>query len=190
MRPAPDPDRRLALGLLLALASPVLAQSPGLERLRRGGVVALHRHALAPGTFDPPELDLARCETQRNLSEAGREQARRLGEAYRQAGLRPARVRSSPWCRCLDTARLAFGDAEPWAALGSPGRTPGWEESAQLAALQEALRQRAAAGGFEVWITHQFTASSLVGGVLAPAGGLVVGSGPAGVLPLGELDLV
>lgn len=56
-----------------------------------------------------------------NLGDEGRRQARQLGAWFAARQLRPARVRSSPWCRCVGTARLAFGDrVEPWAALGSP----------------------------------------------------------------------
>jgi phosphohistidine phosphatase SixA len=72
--------------------------------LRTGGAVVAFRHALAPGTFDPPEFRLGDCGTQRNLSDEGRAQARRIGAWFRDRSLAPARVRSSPWCRCLDTA--------------------------------------------------------------------------------------
>lgn len=82
-------------------------------------VLAL-RHALAPGTFDPPGFRLGDCSMQRNLSDEGRAQARRIGAWFSARALLPARVRSSPWCRCVDTATLAFGAPERWAALGSP----------------------------------------------------------------------
>ncbi|WP_377155283.1 histidine phosphatase family protein [Roseateles sp. UC29_93] len=90
--------------LLCLLLAPVWAVD-----LRDGDVV-LYRHALAPGGGDPPGLKLGDCGTQRNLSDAGRDQARRLGEALRQrlGGLRVGAVWASPWCRTLDTARLAF----------------------------------------------------------------------------------
>ena len=99
------------------------------------------RHALAPGTFDPPNFRLGDCSTQRNLSDEGRQQARRIGAWFRAQGLTPARVRSSPWCRCVDTAALAFGTHEAWAALGSPrGATEG-TNAESLAALREGVRQ-------------------------------------------------
>ncbi|MDZ7592786.1 MAG: histidine phosphatase family protein [Rubrivivax sp.] len=112
----------LAAGLVLPLAPlPALADDEdAAQRLRAGGVVVALRHALAPGTFDPPGFTLDSCATQRNLSDEGRAQARRIGQWFRARGLQPAVVRTSPWCRCVDTATLAFGGAETWAALGSP----------------------------------------------------------------------
>ena len=79
--------------------------------LRKGGYVLLIRHADAPGTFDPPGFQLGVCSTQRNLSEEGRAQSRRLGELIRSKNVPIAQVFSSEWCRCIDTATLAFGAA-------------------------------------------------------------------------------
>lgn len=76
------------------------------ELLRNGGHVILMRHALAPGTGDPPEFALRDCDTQRNLSDEGRNQAKRIGERFRTNGIDHALVFSSQWCRCLDTAKL------------------------------------------------------------------------------------
>jgi 8-oxo-(d)GTP phosphatase len=82
--------------------------------------VLLLRHALAPGTGDPSGFQLEDCATQRNLSDAGREQARALGDRLRAAGVAEARVYSSRWCRCLETARLLeLGPVEPEPALDS-----------------------------------------------------------------------
>jgi phosphohistidine phosphatase SixA len=157
-------SRRLILGTpLLGMLSPSAwpAGTP-LALLREGGLVVAMRHALAPGTFDPPEFRLGDCSTQRNLDDAGRAQARRIGQWFKRQGLRPARVRSSPWCRCLDTARLAFDQAEPWDALGSPRASDPARNAEHLAALRQALaavsRQ---AGRFEVWVTHQFVLNAL-----------------------------
>ncbi|WP_455197773.1 histidine phosphatase family protein [Kaarinaea lacus] len=74
--------------------------------LRSGGHVALMRHALAPGTGDPPEFSIVDCSTQRNLSEEGRLQAKRIGDRFRANGIESASVYSSQWCRCVDTAEL------------------------------------------------------------------------------------
>ncbi|HEU4369347.1 MAG TPA: histidine phosphatase family protein [Methylomirabilota bacterium] len=87
------------------------------EALRAPGRVVVLRHSYAPGSFDPPDARLDDCSTQRNLDEAGRAQARRIGDAFRQNGITVGRVLSSPRCRCLDTARLAFGTVEPWNVL-------------------------------------------------------------------------
>lgn len=130
--------------------------------LRQGGVVAAFRHALAPGTFDPPGFRVEDCRTQRNLSEDGREQARAIGRWFQAQGLQPARVRSSPWCRCLDTARLAFGQADAWAALGSPRGSQETTNAAHLRELRQGLVAAAQQRGrFEVWVTHMFVLSAL-----------------------------
>jgi phosphohistidine phosphatase SixA len=82
--------------------------------------VLLMRHALAPGFGDPEHFSVNDCSTQRNLSEAGRAQARSTGQWLRQQGVRSAQVYASPWCRCQDTAReLGYGAHEVEAALGS-----------------------------------------------------------------------
>jgi hypothetical protein len=171
---------------------PVAAADDEVARLlREGGAVIAFRHALAPGTFDPPGFKPGVCSTQRNLSDEGRAQARRIGEWFRQRGLRPARVHSSPWCRCLDTATLAFGSAEAWPALGSPR---GATEATNAASLAELRRSLAAASApsrpFEVWVTHMFVLSDLAGTNSASGEGLVLrADGAGGVKVLGRLQV-
>ena len=169
----------LTAGLVWTARPTMAANEDVAALLRQGGAVIAFRHALAPGTFDPPGFQPGVCSTQRNLSDEGRAQARRIGEWFKAAGLQPARVRSSPWCRCLDTATLAFGQAEPWAALGSPH---GAAETTHAESL-DALRQAVAAvprGRFEAWVTHQFVLSKLVGGSSSSGEGLVLRADAAG----------
>lgn len=154
--------------VLVAGASwPLLARAadPSPEALlRSGGLVVALRHALAPGTFDPPGFRLGDCSTQRNLNDEGRAQARRIGAWFVQQGLKPERVRTSPWCRCIDTAQLAFGGAEVWDALGSPRGASEAERPPRLRALHAALAAATARPGrFEVWVTHMFVLSDLAG---------------------------
>ncbi|WP_254892311.1 hypothetical protein [Roseovarius sp. A-2] len=54
-----------------------------LGALKQPGVVALMRHALAPGTGDPARFDVEKCGTQRNLDARGRAQVRRTGKVPR-----------------------------------------------------------------------------------------------------------
>ena len=146
-----------------------------------GGVVVAFRHALAPGTYDPPGFRLADCSTQRNLDDVGRAQARRIGAWFEARRLRPAAVRSSPWCRCLDTARLAFGHAQAWAALGSPRAGTEEVNAAALAELRTALATATAQRGrFEVWVTHQFVLSALTGASVGSGEGLLLRTQPNG----------
>lgn len=161
-------QRRQLIQTGLAAALPLIygggrAAEPDVAALlRQGGVVVAFRHALAPGTFDPPGFRVEDCRTQRNLSEDGRAQARAIGRWFQAQGLQPARVRSSPWCRCLDTARLAFGQAEAWAALGSPRGAMETTNAAHLGELRQGLAAAAQQRGrFEVWVTHMFVLSAL-----------------------------
>jgi phosphohistidine phosphatase SixA len=109
--------------LLLALAvflAPAHADEALWHALQQGGHVLYIRHALTtPGFGDPPGFRLEDCSTQRNLSDAGRGQARRMGETLRRRGVPIGEVLSSPWCRCVETAKLAFGRAKTWAALSN-----------------------------------------------------------------------
>ncbi|PHP68872.1 histidine phosphatase family protein [Zhengella mangrovi] len=91
--------------LVLCIAGPP-ALAGDLSLLRQSGVVALMRHATAPGTGDPYEFKIGDCSTQRNLSDAGRDEARQAGQRLRKAGISFSIVGSSQWCRTRETARL------------------------------------------------------------------------------------
>jgi hypothetical protein len=180
--------------LLAGAGAPLAALATDVDvaaALRAGGVVAAVRHALAPGTFDPPEFRLGDCSTQRNLNDDGRAQARRLGEWFRSRGLEPAAVRSSPWCRCVDTAQLAFGRHEVWEPLSSPHRADPDVRERRLQALRAGLAA-VPAGRFEVWVTHNFVLGGLAGESAASGGGVLLKAAPDGARPLvlARLDLV
>jgi phosphohistidine phosphatase SixA len=120
--------RLLALAVLTAVAAgcgedepaPPPQQPSIVEALREGGLVLVIRHAKTDAEINQQEL-LRSCAFQRNLSEAGREQAREIGEAIRALRIPIGDVRSSPMCRTRDTARLAFGRVTPDRDLLSPG---------------------------------------------------------------------
>lgn len=167
-----------------------LAWPPALTRaverdaeagLRAGGVVLAMRHAFAPGTFDPPGFRLGECGSQRNLNDEGRAQARGIGAWFEVRALKPARVRSSPWCRCVDTAQLAFGAAEPWPALGSPRAAGETRNAEHVKALRQALVVASAPGRpFEVWVTHMFVLTELAGENTGSGEGLLLRANRAG----------
>lgn len=160
-----------------AMASPTPAADSPWARLapllRRGGCALVLRHAATePGIGDPAQFTLGQCHTQRNLSAQGRAQSRTLGERMRSLQLQPTRVLSSPWCRCLDTATLAFGSAQPWGPLGSFFTR---REDAQAYAQQmRAGLLTIEAGRFEVWVTHMVNIEALSGESVASGEGLVV----------------
>jgi broad specificity phosphatase PhoE len=93
---------------------------PLVRELRDGGHVLVIRHATADAEINRQEL-LRSCLLQRNLTEAGRAQARAIGEGVRALEIPIGDVRSSPMCRTRDTARLAFGRVTLDRDLVSPG---------------------------------------------------------------------
>jgi phosphohistidine phosphatase SixA len=146
-----------------------------------GRSAILLRHArTTPGIGDPAGFRLEDCSTQRNLSEAGRAQARRFGLEFERRGIRVDEVRSSRWCRCLDTARLAFPrhEVEPLEALNSffaDGTTGG----AQTAALRDYLNALPSAR-LVVLVTHMVNITALTGEAPAMGDALVVRTGASG----------
>jgi phosphohistidine phosphatase SixA len=185
-------DRREFLVTALAATAPgaAFAAAPTEDQLwaalRGGGHVALLRHALAPGTGDPPGFRLDDCSTQRNLSDDGRAQARAIGAVLRTRGIRPARVLSSRWCRCRETAELlGLGAVELLPALDSF-----FEDRRRGPAQTEALRRHLAgipAHETEVLVTHQVNVTALTGVFPRSADMVVVRAGPAGPHTLGRL---
>jgi broad specificity phosphatase PhoE len=168
---------RLTAALILlmpAWAGAAAADTGALwQALAGGGHVALMRHAEAPGTGDPPEFRIGDCSTQRNLDDAGRFQARRAGEALRRNGVHAARVISSEWCRCQETAALlGLGKVETLPALNSlHGRRE--NEAAQVDAMRRFLDDLPVAGPSVVLVSHQATISALTG-VFPRSGAIVV----------------
>lgn len=158
-----DAMRVLTAVLLMcvSLASGANASDAIWEALREPGSVVILRHSYAPGGFDPPDSKLEDCTTQRNLDDNGRAQARKIGEAFRANRIAIGAVRSSPRCRCLDTARLAFGKAEPWGVLQGALRNEDLRRR-QLAEIQQAIAAHHD-GPPLVLVTHGSVVSDLTG---------------------------
>ena len=168
------PRRHLLLGLAAGLhVSLHASEADPASLLRAGGVTVLLRHAQTePGTGDPEGFRLGDCGTQRNLSEAGRAQARSIGAWFRDRQLVPQAVRSSAWCRCIDTAQLAFGAQAAWPVLNSFFAGQG-EAEAQTRDLRAALKALKP-GAFEVWVTHQVNITALTDVVPAMGEAVIV----------------
>ncbi len=176
-------DRRRFIAATALLAPTLARPSDDAEAaLRDGGVAVVLRHARAPGTFDPPRMRLGDCSTQRNLDDEGRTQARRIGQWFAARQLAPGHVRSSPWCRCVDTATLAFGRVDVWAALGSPHGGDAATNAAALRDLRTALTA-VPRGRFDVWVTHDFVVRELVGASVQSSEALVVRHDDTGGAP-------
>jgi broad specificity phosphatase PhoE len=150
----------LFAALLLPLAAG--ADEKLWSLLKKGGQVVLIRHAVTdPGVGDPPGFRLEDCTTQRNLSDAGRREARRLGTAIWHRAIPVGRVLSSRWCRCLETATLAFGGSQSSPTLDNLFGFEGNRER-QLAAFR-ALVASAPAKGNLILVTHGSTTMAFTG---------------------------
>jgi broad specificity phosphatase PhoE len=142
----PDPAHALA-GSALAAA------------LAQGGFVVYFRHAdTGPAVPEPPGFDLARCETQRNLNDDGREQARDIGAQFRRLSIPVGRVLSSEFCRCWQTAELAFGRYEKTSDLTGVPRGAQWDDlrAQRSAALRRLLSSQPPPGQNSVLVSHGF----------------------------------
>ena len=163
----------LAVAVLVNSAGPSFAADQRLwQALKSGGHFALLRHALAPGTGDPSTFVLGDCTTQRNLSGEGRAQASLIGDRFRANGIAAAKVYSSQWCRCLDTAGLLeLGPVEELPILNSFFRR---NESREP--QTRALKAWIEGADFDepvVLVTHQVNITALTG-VFPASGELVV----------------
>lgn len=167
----------LGAGLPLGLPSAAaLAQSNTAPQdaaiwstLREGGHVLLIRHARAPGTFDPPGFKLGDCSTQRNLNEEGCEQARRLGAFLRSQQIPVGRVLSSEWCRCIETAQLAFGNdaVTTQATLSSSTQLSPQQRARHTDLVRAQIHSYGVRGGGLksnlVMVTHMFNIQDITG---------------------------
>ena len=89
------------------------------NQLEKGGKLIFIRHAYAPGGGDPDNFNLNDCSTQRNLNDDGRRQAEYIGEFFRIKKIKIDKVLSSEWCRCKETAEIAFEDFSTISFLNS-----------------------------------------------------------------------
>ncbi|MEQ9259951.1 MAG: histidine phosphatase family protein [Roseovarius sp.] len=145
---------------LLFMLLPAAALANDWEALDQPGAFAIMRHAYAPGASDPSNFQLEDCATQRNLSDEGRAQARRIGAAFRERGITFEAVYSSQWCRCRETAELL--------GLGPVKDAPAFNSFFADFSLQEARTSEArafieATSGRRMIVTHQVNISALTG---------------------------
>ncbi len=173
------PKRQLAVAALFCFAllgvvpQSVLASGDAAWTALAQGGILLFRHANAPGGGDPAGMRLGECATQRNLDERGREQARRIGEAFRSRGVAVGRVLSSQWCRTRETAELAF----PGQQQDAPSFNSFFDDPAKGAAQTAAARRLLAdwrGPGALVVFTHQVNITALTGIVPASGEGVVI----------------
>ncbi|MEN8689872.1 MAG: histidine phosphatase family protein [Desulfobacterales bacterium] len=181
----------LSLTLLSAMPAAAAAadQAEIIDRLKAGGHILMIRHALAPGNGDPPNFKIGDCATQRNLDDTGRNQARSIGVWLRNNGISSARVYSSQWCRCLETARLLnLGPVQELSALNSfYERTQDREPN--LRALNDFISQHPVKGELIIMVTHFVTIAEIAGtGVSSGGGALLALHADAPYTVVGRVD--
>ena len=181
--------RWLWLIALLFGGGPALADDTELLRnLRDGGYVLVIRHATSPGSGEPANFKLDDCATQRNLSDGGRAQARRIGETLRAYDVPIGRVLSSRWCRALETARLAFGRVEGEPMLDQFYDAAVRDERTQ--AVRAIIADAPQAGANLVLMTHQPNVTALTNLSVEEGEIVIMGVAPDNTLAIyGRLKL-
>ena len=112
---------KFLLILFISLTTSIKADSNKnlIKQLEDGDKLIFIRHAYAPGNGDPSNFNLNDCSTQRNLSEEGRKQAKKIGEFFKNNKFKVEKVFSSEWCRCKETAEIVFKDYSTKSFLNS-----------------------------------------------------------------------
>ena len=135
-----------ALALSLAAALPATAaETPSesltgaalLQTLRGGGLILYFRHTSTDfGQNDDAMSGYEDCARQRNLTDNGRDEARRIGAAIKRLDIPIGDVLVSPFCRTRETAQLIFGRATVAPAVrGGPARPETNDRYAELRKL-------------------------------------------------------
>ena len=101
---------KFLLIIFITISSVVKADSSQtlINELQKGGKLIFIRHAYAPGGGDPDNFDIYDCTSQRNLSDSGRVQSQKIGNFFKKNKISIGKVYSSEWCRCKETASIAF----------------------------------------------------------------------------------
>ena len=146
---------RALLLALVAFASPAWAQPSAavIEQMREGGYVLYLRHTSTDFSQNDSRMtSYEDCASQRNLTDQGRDEARAIGEHVKRLKIPIGEVLASPFCRTMETARLAFGKARPTNDVrGGPART---DDSARYAPLRKLLSSNVPKGQNLVISSH------------------------------------
>ena len=143
-----------------------------VEILKKGGNIIFIRHAIAPGNGDPSNFDILDCSTQRNLSKDGELQALKIGNFFKKNEIKITKVLSSEWCRCKDTAKIAFGNYETKNFLNSfYDERFSKNKDRQILDFQKFIRNWNKTGNL-VFVTHYVVISEILD--LATSSGEVV----------------
>ena len=157
------------ISLILNISSSYADWQPAKE----GNKIILIRHSIAPGSGDPSNFEIDDCKTQRNLSQKGIDQSKRIGKLFKKNQIKIDQVLSSQWCRCKDTAKYAFNNFEEFSALNSTFQSPyDKNEKKQIKTLRDYIQKWSGNGGNLVLVTHYVIITAITD--VAPRSGEIV----------------
>jgi phosphohistidine phosphatase SixA len=160
--------------ITLAMVSVDSGHAEMIMRMKAGGHILMIRHALAPGRGDPANFRIGDCSTQRNLDDRGRKQAKAIGDWLHSRGIISARVYSSQWCRCLETAELLeMGSVAELPALNSFYELT-QDREPNLKALRTFITQQSSDGVLIILLTHFVTISAITNEAVSSGEGVLL----------------
>ena len=171
--------RTLILGILFfaLTAGSAFAEIDNLtlvEKLKQGGYVILVRHAITDqNQSDTDPNNLGNCAAQRNLNQAGRDQSGSIGKAIKALSIPVGKVYSSLYCRCIETAELAFGKPESTLDLSSFMRETEEEKTRRVNVIKSLLGTRPDHKTNTFLVTHKHMLR-LASGVQLSEGGAAI----------------
>lgn len=161
-----------------------------IAKLETGGYVLLMEHASAsPANQSPPSFPAVDCNRLHVLSEQGQLDARQVKEYFLRHGITVGRVLSSHDCRCIETAGIAFGYAQPWSIIDDVASDDTSSAIEKRTALREAIRRWSSRQNL-VLISHKSNFLQAIG--TYPAGSQVLVMEPlgdSGFRELGRLNI-
>lgn len=175
----------LLISLLLSSCSSVQTSESNdlLSRLQQGGYVIFFRHASTDHSQkDIDKKNLANCETQRQLDEDGRQQAKAIGEGFKIKKIPVGDIITSQYCRCIDTARIAFGRAETSVDITGIQGVSTEERMRRTTALRALLNTPPKPGTNTVLVAHQWMFKDASGQLISEGEAVIFKPQPVGVI--------
>ncbi len=180
---------KFLLILFICINSSIKADSNQnlINELKNGGKLIFIRHAYAPGGGDPNNFDINDCNTQRNLSNSGREQAKNIGNFFKNNNIKIKNIYSSEWCRCKETALIAFNKFETKDFLNSFFSSEfAQNKDAQMNNLKEFIKNNKSKQNL-VFVTHYVVISESLN-YLSSSGEIVVSDKDFKVIDTVEIE--
>ena len=156
---------KFILIIFITLTSPIKAEinKDLITSLKDGNKLIFIRHAYAPGGGDPENFDINDCNTQRNLSVSGRQQAKNIGDFFRENDIIFKNIYSSEWCRCKETTKIAFKNYKTKSFLNSFFSQRFHKNKAkQIIELNNFLKEQKNNNDNFVFVTHYVLISEVI----------------------------